>query len=142
MLKPVPSPKNFKLFVRERIPRSAVIDEILGSEAETSQFLKTLDEDQLQGLVGNTRIETFDPGTVIVRQGDAAENFYVVLDGQVDVIQEQPNGTNRFLRTLQKDDYFGEIGLLESCPRTATVQASEDSKCSCWSWIEKRFWNL
>jgi MFS family permease len=64
--------------------------------------------------------------TIVVRQGDAADRFYVIGDGTFTVTQrDEPGGAERRLRTLGRDDVFGERGLLAGAPRTATVTAVE-----------------
>ena len=60
---------------------------------------------------------------VVIRQGDPADRFYVIRDGRFAVSQ----GGN-LLRTLQRDDVFGELGLLNGSPRTATVTAETDGR--------------
>jgi MFS family permease len=67
------------------------------------------------------------PGEVVVRQGEAADRFFHILDGSFEVTQaKDPGGTPRFLRTLGPDEVFGEIGLLRGGRRTATVTAAGD----------------
>jgi MFS family permease len=61
---------------------------------------------------------TVDLGNVVVHQGDDAGRFYVIEDGQADVI-----GDGRLIRTLDSGDGFGEIALLKDTVRTATVRA-------------------
>lgn len=63
-------------------------------------------------------------GDVVVRQGDPADRFYVIRDGAFAVTQSGARGRRpRRLRILEAGDVFGEIGLLRSSPRTATVTA-------------------
>ncbi len=63
-------------------------------------------------------------GDVIVRQGAPADRFYVVADGTVSVTQMPDGGSEEVhLRDLKAGDVFGEIGLLRSSARTATVTA-------------------
>ena len=63
-------------------------------------------------------------GDVIVRQGDAADRFYVVAEGTVSVTQAPDAGGDEVhLRDLGPGDVFGEIGLLRRSARTATVMA-------------------
>jgi MFS family permease len=67
------------------------------------------------------------PGQVVVRQGEPADRFFHILDGTFEVTQtKDPGGTPRFLRSLGPDDVFGEIGLLQAVPRTATVTSATD----------------
>jgi MFS family permease len=65
-------------------------------------------------------------GEVIIRQGDPADNFYVIVDGRVEVTQSTPGGETRVLRQMAQGEFFGEIGLLSRIPRTATVTAVTD----------------
>jgi MFS family permease len=68
--------------------------------------------------------ESFAVGDEIVREGDPPDDFFVVLEGQLDVFAVGEVGTRPLLvNSLGPGDYFGEIGLLEGIPRTATVRA-------------------
>ena len=67
------------------------------------------------------------PATVIIRQGDVADRFYILSEGHVTVTaNDGPDGPQRVLRRLGPDDVFGEIGLLTGAPRSATVTADDD----------------
>ena len=58
-------------------------------------------------------------GKSLAEQGTFAYEFFVIEDGTADVIQD-----GRRIRTLGSGDFFGEIGLLESERRTASVVAT------------------
>jgi predicted MFS family arabinose efflux permease len=70
--------------------------------------------------------EACPAGTVIIREGDPADSFYVLRSGQVDVSARGEGAQPKHLRTMSAGSYFGEIGLLEQIPRTATVTAIQD----------------
>jgi cAMP-dependent protein kinase regulator len=81
----------------------------------------------LAGLPGETLArlakamerEEVPPGTVIVREGDAGDRFYVVFAGMLSVTQSALGGRE----VLRPGDYFGEVALAMDTPRTATVAA-------------------
>ncbi|HKW78948.1 MAG TPA: FAD-dependent oxidoreductase [Candidatus Limnocylindria bacterium] len=69
------------------------------------------------------RVLTYAPGEVVIREGDPADAFYVVADGEAEVVGRDSAGVERVLNTLKVDQYFGELGLLRAEPRNATVRA-------------------
>jgi len=69
----------------------------------------------------------FGFGSPIVREGDAADGFYVLASGTARVIKRGENGEDLPLDVLRPGDSFGEMGLLEGVPRSASVRASGDA---------------
>ena len=64
------------------------------------------------------------PGQVIIRQGEPADRFYIIAEGEVEITQTGADGeAPRILRRMSVAEVFGEIGLLTGVPRTATVTA-------------------
>ena len=59
-----------------------------------------------------------ESGTIILREGDTGDRFYIVADGQLDVSQDGVT-----ISELGAGDFFGEIALLRDTARTATVAA-------------------
>lgn len=70
----------------------------------------------------------FAPSTPIVCEGDAADAVYVLAEGEVRVSADD-DGREQTLAVLTAPSYFGEIGVLEKIPRTATVSALTDCRC-------------
>jgi CRP-like cAMP-binding protein len=63
-------------------------------------------------------------GAIIVKQGDAADRFYVIVGGEAEVVSEYAEREDIVLARLGPGEYFGEIGLLQNRARTATVRAA------------------
>ncbi len=98
-------------------PRIAVLQRA-GLLAETSRAV-------LERLAAGSAELAVAPGQAIVREGEQADALYVVEYGDFTVSARGADGTERALPALGGPGaYFGEIGLLEGIPRTATVTAA------------------
>ena len=61
-------------------------------------------------------------GEVVVRQGAPADKFFIVVDGELEVVREGAQGS-AVVASLKRGQFFGEIAILRDMPRTATVRA-------------------
>ena len=83
-----------------------------------------LPEEVLSDLAGRVRLRILHAGEPIFRQGDQPDAFYVIRTGTVQIEDEDPEtGDTRGLRTMTRGESFGELGLLGSHRRQATVRA-------------------
>jgi len=83
-----------------------------------------LPEEVLSDLAGRVRLRILHAGEPVFRQGDQPDAFYVVRAGTVQIEDEDPEtGDTRLIRTMARGESFGELGLLGSHRRQATVRA-------------------
>lgn len=64
----------------------------------------------------------FEPGQVVIREGDIGSRFYMVIRGQLEVVRKRSGGEEK-LALLKAGDHFGELALLQNTRRAATVRA-------------------
>ncbi|MEX0660052.1 MAG: FAD-dependent oxidoreductase [Egibacteraceae bacterium] len=67
--------------------------------------------------------ELYEPGQVIVRQGDVGRRMHLVSRGEVEVVHQHEDGSEERLATLGAGDHFGEVSVFQGVRRTATVRA-------------------
>ncbi len=84
----------------------------------------------------SNRLQTvrFNAGDVVIRQGDEPDRFYIVADGEVEVMRHTADGADVQLATLRRGEIFGEIGILEETRRTADVRARSDVEVLALDW--------
>ncbi len=109
-----------------------VISDVVVNEAamiceflRKSEVFSALDPRTLSDVANKMRLETHPAGTVLVRQGDPGDKFYLIRSGAA-LVSVSDNGHTRELATLGEGDFFGEAALIRDEPRNATVTASED----------------
>ena len=95
---------------------------------QTPLFAELSDAD-LETLATSTRVETFKPGQVILREGRVGAAFYVLLSGKVEVIKGIAAPEPSVIATLGAGDFFGEIAVMEHVSRTASVKAVVETRC-------------
>src|SRR5258705_9102816 len=72
---------------------------------------------------------SFDDGDVIFREGEASDAAYVVVSGIVEIVIGFDTPQRKTIATVGKGEYFGEMGAIDSCPRSATAVAKGNVDC-------------
>jgi ATP-binding cassette, subfamily B, bacterial len=92
-------------------------------------FFQGLEPAALQEITDLFIMEKFEAGVRVVEQGGEGDKFYIIVRGKVEVVVKLDSGTSRRLAVLEDGDHFGEIALLRSVPRTASIAALTPCVC-------------
>lgn len=87
-------------------------------------LLKSLNHYELSRLSDLLDSTLYDDGEVIIQQGDIGDKFFILEDGTCSAYMSGPEGEKKVKDYDKQGDYFGEIALLTSEPRKATVRAT------------------
>jgi CRP-like cAMP-binding protein/Flp pilus assembly protein TadD len=100
--------------------------------ADTPQFIAprhTFTEEEMAQLQqAITQIESYPAEEIIFECGATGDTCYVIVAGEVEVLAPDALGNEIPVSTLGPGDFFGEIALLESIPRTAKVVTTQPSR--------------
>ena len=101
-------------------------DVMLDNEMRVSEFLKgvepfsALNPAELTRIAETATLRHFEPGDVIIREGDAGEELFLISEGEVEVVRHDHE-----VARLGPAEFFGEAALISGQPRNATVIATQ-----------------
>src|SRR3989454_4416478 len=88
-------------------------------------LFSTLPEPQLVLLTSAVSRKSFPRGTTVIAAGDMTESLYVIISGRLKVMMSDDEGREVILAILGPNEFFGEMGLIDDHPRSASVVAIE-----------------
>ena len=91
-------------------------------------IFEDLSNREIQNIARIAYQRRYTEDEIVIHEGQNAAGMYIVMDGKVEVTRELEDGTLLHLATLADGEFFGDVGLLDSSPRTATVTAISDSR--------------
>jgi len=80
--------------------------------------------DEIHAIAAVAQESFFQPGQIIVTQGTPGQAFYLILTGRVEILRDGVS-----LGAFSAGDFFGEMSLLDSAPRSATIRAVDQTSC-------------
>jgi len=92
---------------------------------ESVSLLECLEKYERENVADALVSQAYNPGDIVVKQGDPANGMYFVETGTL-VVLKQMDGEEKEVNELQPGKYFGELGLVNHAPRQATVVARDD----------------
>lgn len=103
---------------RDRVPRGVLL----------SPLFSDFDADELVHLIDGLHLTTYEPGEIVVTEGEIGDSLFQIVTGRVRVYVRNSLGGSTPVRDLGPSAFFGEISLLTGRPRTATIVAAESSE--------------
>ncbi len=82
----------------------------------------------------------FKDGEVIFRNGDPSDAAFLITHGQVEIVQERPDGETESVAVLRRGEDFGEMGAIDEKPRSASAIAK--GPVACMSVSQEEFMDL
>lgn len=99
---------------------------------------KGLQDDELREMAALSRFRSYPANHVLCREGAQEDVFYILAEGTVIITQKLSEGeAERILRQGGKGDVIGEMALIQSAPRSATVRTT--SPCTTLEMEKKEF---
>ncbi len=126
VLDPLPGPEaSFRMRVVKLRHAPVLAQTLPRIEERLTGILPGRSSQELSQIVSKVRPVTYAAGALIIREGDTAEEFFIVLEGEVEVTKDLhlPQERQIAVSRLGPGDYFGEIGLLRGIRRIASVRA-------------------
>lgn len=93
---------------------------------KTIPLFESLETDDLLALEARLRESKVEAGETVFAQGDTGDAMYLIEDGAVDIMTGSGKQTV-VLASLFKQQYFGELALLDGAPRSASAVAARDT---------------
>jgi hypothetical protein len=93
------------------------------AEVVASPLFSGFSEDELVAVIQGLRLVTFEPGDIILTEGDPGDSLFVLTTGVAKAFV-RADGRQKLVRQMTDGTFFGEISVLSGKPRTATVTAA------------------
>jgi CRP-like cAMP-binding protein len=82
-----------------------------------------LSDEALDRMIQHFEPIVFEAGQSVFREGDAAREMFVLLEGELEVLKKSRRGRETRVAMLGPSDCFGEMSIIDLQPRSATIRA-------------------
>jgi hypothetical protein len=90
-----------------------------------SPLFSGFSRDELVAVIRGLHLLAFEPGEIVLTEGDAGDSLFVLTEGRVKTfVRDAAQGRQMFMRELKEGDFFGEISILSGKARSATITAA------------------
>ncbi len=81
----------------------------------------------LRNLVPLLEKENYPEGSTVIREGAIGDSLYIIASGSVNIFKSVKDRESMLMNSLRKNQYFGEVALIDNLPRSASVVTREPS---------------
>ena len=85
------------------------------------ELFSELTDQELEEVAALAQVRKIDTDTTVFHEGDSSDAIFVVVNGRVKIVTTSSDGKEFILTVLGAGQVFGEMGLLETAPRSASV---------------------
>ena len=100
-----------------------------GEALTRAPIFQHLSRSSLESVAKAAKVQRFSAGDVLVKEGQDATAFFVIVNGEAEVVKGLGRDDAVALDKLRELDFFGEMALLDGFPRSASVRALNDCEC-------------
>ena len=100
-----------------------------GEAITTAPIFQRLRKSSLQSVAKTAKVQKYKAGDILVKEGTDATAFFVIVNGETEVIKGLGRDDAVVMAKLGPLDFFGEMALLDGFPRSASVRALTDCEC-------------
>lgn len=93
----------------------------------SSLLFKGMTEDQIDKIISIATPVKIDSGKVIIHQDDVSDDFYLITEGEVEILKEKGEGHHHRVAKLAAGDTIGELSMLDQNLRSATVRTIQET---------------
>ena len=92
-------------------------------------LFQSLKQGQLERLAKVAVVREYQSDQDIVTQGKGGAGLFIIMSGKAEAIRVRSDGSQAVVNIFVRTDFFGELALLHDGPRTASVVATEPTRC-------------
>ena len=104
---------------------SAAATTVSSTVLKTVPLFAGFQNEQLRALVSVVTHRSVPRASTIMAAGDPIDSLYIIVSGRLKVMMGEANGKEVILSILGPGEFFGEIGLIDDSPRSASVVSIE-----------------
>jgi CRP/FNR family cyclic AMP-dependent transcriptional regulator len=109
----------------------------MAQEMATTPVLQGVPSASVKEFAGQGSVRQYRRGTYLFYQGDPSDHVFFLWQGRIEVSSVSVTGHRQLLTTLDRPQFFGELGVLSEQRRSATALALEE--CTVWLIEGQRF---